>query len=158
MAQGGEMELKAEVSESDLQTIAVGARAQVIPVGSTQTFNGNVWQVSPVIDPQSRRGIARIAIPCDKALRVGGFASATIYGGANTSPLLPNSAIQTDAKGNFVYVIGKDDKVERRDIKTGEVTDNGVAIVSGLNGNERVVLSAGAFLNEGQKVKPRLQK
>jgi hypothetical protein len=28
----------------------------------------------------------------------------------------------------------------------------------GLNGTERVVLSAGAFLNAGQKIKPILQK
>jgi hypothetical protein len=31
----------------------------------------------------------------------------------------------------------------------------GVTILAGLSGNERVVLSAGAFLNPGQKVAPR---
>jgi len=158
MAKGGEMELRAELSEGDIQSLSVGARAQVTPVGSTQVFNGSVWQISPVIDPTTRRGIARIAIPYDKALRPGGFASASIYGGANTLPVLPNSAIQTDASGNFVYVVGKDDKVERRAIKTGEVSDRGVSIVSGLSGSERVVLAAGAFLNPGQKIKPILAK
>ncbi|MBS0478573.1 MAG: efflux RND transporter periplasmic adaptor subunit [Proteobacteria bacterium] len=158
MAKGGEMELKAELSEGDIQSLSVGARAQVTPVGSTQTFNGRIWQISPVIDPQTRRGIVRIAIPYDKALRPGGFATASIYGGASTSPVLPNSAIQTDANGNYVYIVGKDDKVERRAIKTGEVSDRGVSVVSGLNGNERVVLSAGAFLSPGQKVKPILRK
>lgn len=158
MAKGGEMELRTELSEGDLQSLSVGARATVTPVGSTQTFAGAIWQISPVIDPQTRRGIARISIPYDKALRPGGFASAAIYGGASTAPILPNSAIQTDASGNFVYIVGKDDKVERRAIKTGEVSDRGVTVVSGLTGSERVVLSAGAFLNPGQKVKPILRK
>ena len=158
MAKGGEMELRAEVAESDLKGIAVGASADVTPVGGGQSFPGHVWQLPPVIDPQTRRGIVRIAIPYNAALRPGGFASASIYGGANTSPILPNSAIQTDASGNYVYIVGKDDKVERRAIKTGEVTDRGVAIVSGLNGDERVVLSAGAFLSPGQKIKPILAK
>jgi hypothetical protein len=36
----------------------------------------------------------------------------------------------------------------------GDVNDRGVAIRSGLAGNERVVLSAGAFLNPGQRVRP----
>ena len=36
----------------------------------------------------------------------------------------------------------------------GAVSDAGVAIASGLTGTERVVLSAGAFLNPGQKIKP----
>jgi RND family efflux transporter MFP subunit len=158
MAKGGEMELRAEVAESDLPSVNLGARAQVTPVGGAQAFAGSVWQVSPVVDPASRRGMARIAIPYDKALRPGGFGSATIYGGANTAPMLPNSAIQTDASGNFVYIIGKDDKVERRAVKTGEVSDRGVAIVDGINGSERIVLSAGAFLSPGQKVKPVLVK
>jgi RND family efflux transporter MFP subunit len=158
MAKGGEMELRAEVAESDLKGIVVGSRAEVTPVGGGASFAGQVWQLPPVIDPQTRRGIVRIAIPYNPALRPGGFASASIYGGANTSPILPNSAIQTDASGNFVYIVGKDNKVERRAIKTGEVTDRGVAIVSGLNGDERVVLSAGAFLSPGQKIKPILAK
>jgi RND family efflux transporter MFP subunit len=158
MAKGGEMELKSEVAESDLKGITVGSRAEVTPVGGGQSYSGQVWQLPPVIDPQTRRGIVRIAIPFNAALRPGGFASASIYGGANTSPILPNSAIQTDINGNFVYILGKDDKVERRAIKTGEVTDRGVAIVDGLAGNERVVLSAGAFLAPGQKIKPILRK
>ena len=158
MAKGGEMELRTELSEGDLQKLNVGARAQVTPVGSTQSFNGAIWQISPVIDPQTRRGIARIAIPYDKALRPGGFASASIYGGASTAPVLPNSAIQTDAKGNFVYVLDKDNKVQPVRVTTGEVTDAGVTITSGLSGSERVVLQAGAFLNPGQKVKPILKQ
>lgn len=157
MAKGGEMELRAELSESDIQTLSVGARATVTPVGGTQSFTGAIWQLPPVIDPQTRRGIVRIAIPYDKALRPGGFASASIYGGASTAPILPNSAIQTDAKGNFVYVLDKDDKVQPVRITTGEVTDAGVTITSGLTGSERVVLQAGAFLNPGQKVKPILK-
>jgi RND family efflux transporter MFP subunit len=158
MAKGGEMELRAEVAEGDIKGITVGSRAEVTPVGGSRVFAGRVWQLPPVIDPQTRRGIVRIAIPFDVSLRPGGFASATIYGGANTSPILPNSAIQTDATGNFVYILGKDDKVERRAIKTGEVTDRGVAIIQGLTGDERVVLSAGAFLSPGQKIKPILRK
>jgi hypothetical protein len=62
----------------------------------------------------------------------------------------------SDEKGNYVYVVGKDDKIARREVKTGTVTDEGTAIVSGLGGNERVVLRAGGFLNPGDKVRPVL--
>ncbi|MBN8809622.1 MAG: efflux RND transporter periplasmic adaptor subunit [Sphingomonas sp.] len=158
MAQGGEFELRAELSESDLQQLSVGQRADVTPVGSDRSFKGAIWQISPVIDPQSRRGTARIAIPYDKALRPGGFASATIAAGASTAPVLPNSAIQTDAQGNFVYVLGKDDRVHRTKVTVGEVSDKGVAITSGIGPNDRVVLSAGAFLSDNQKIKPILRK
>ena len=46
--------------------------------------------------------------------------------------------------------------VIRRTVTTGPVTDRGIPVVSGLNGNERIVLSAGAFLNPGEKVIPEL--
>ena len=156
LAEGGQMELRAQVSESDLRGLRVGSRAQVTPVGGSDRFSGEVWQVSPVIDPQTRQGIARIALKYDAALRPGGFAAASIVSGSSDVPVLPNAAIQSDDQGNYVYVIGPGDKVVRRSIKVGEVSDTGVAIIEGLTGTERVVQSAGAFLNAGQQVKPEL--
>lgn len=157
IAMNGEMEMRAQLSESDLSGLHVGVPAQVTPVGSAQAYDGQVWQVSPVIDPNTRQGIARIAVPYNASLRPGGFASAAIRAGATDAPQLPNSAIQSDTSGNFVYVLDAQNKVVRRAVTIGEVTDAGVAVVSGLAGNERVVVSAGAFLSPGQKVRPLLR-
>ena len=154
MAAGGQMELRASLAESDLVGLQPGARASVTPVGSAKSFAGEVWQVSPVIDPQTRQGVARVALKYDPALRPGGFASAAIVGGASVAPLLPETAIQTDDKGNYVYIVDGAGKVARRDVKVGQVSNAGVAVASGLSGTERVVLSAGAFLNPGQAVRP----
>jgi len=158
MAERGELEMRAQLSEGDLGRIHVGSVASVRPVGSATTYQGHVWQISPVIDPQTRQGIARIALGYNPALRPGGFAAAEIGGGTTLAPQLPNSAIQSDDRGNFVYILDPNNKVVRRDVKVGEVSDNGVAIASGLDGSERVVLSAGAFLAPGQKVVPIVQK
>jgi RND family efflux transporter MFP subunit len=157
LAKGGEMELRAQMSETDLAAVHVGATATVTPVGSSQSFNGQVWQVSPVIDPQTRQGVARVALSYNPALRPGGFAQAEIVTGQIDAPLLPESAVLSDQNGNFVYVVDGNNKAQRRVVKTGQVSDKGIAIVSGLTGNEKVVLSAGAFLNPGQAVKPRRQ-
>jgi RND family efflux transporter MFP subunit len=154
MAANGQMEMRAQLSEADLAGLHAGARATVVPVGTTQGFPGQVWQVSPVIDPQTRQGIARIAVAYNPAMRPGGFAAATIVGGSTQAPLLPDSALQSDEKGSFVYIVGPDDKAVRRGVTIGQVYDEGVTIVGGLNGSERVVLSAGGFLAPGQKVKP----
>jgi RND family efflux transporter MFP subunit len=154
MAEKGELELRAQLSEGDLQGLHVGARAVVTPVGTTRGFPGQIWQISPVVDPATRQGIARIAVGYDAALRPGGFASARIVAGSTAQPTLPESAVMSDSKGSFVYIVGKDDKVERRDVTVGAVSDAGITIATGLAGNERVVRSAGAFLVPGQKVKP----
>ena len=55
-----------------------------------------------------------------------------------------------------MYIVGADNKVARRDVKIGQVSDDGVTIASGLNGTERVVRSAGGFLAAGQLVRPIL--
>lgn len=155
IAKGGEMELLAQVGEIDLAKLSAGVSVNVTPVGSDRTFVGQVWQVAPVIDPQSRQGTARVALAYAPELRPGGFASAIISAGSVVAPLLPESAILSDEKGRYVYVVGADNKVQRREVKTGLVTAKGVAVTEGLNGTERVVLRAGGFLNPGDSVKPQ---
>lgn len=154
LARGGEMEMRAQVSEGDLARITTGVSAKVTPVGTAKAFDGQVWQVSPVINADSRQGIVRIALSYDRAIRPGGFASADIVSGSVDAPLLPESAVLSDAEGNYVMVVGPDKKVQRRGVKVGSVTDNGVIILEGLSGTEQVVYSAGAFLNPGESVKP----
>jgi RND family efflux transporter MFP subunit len=158
LAKGGEMELLARLSETDLAGLPIGATAAVTPVGTDRSFTGRVWQVSPVIDQTSRQGIARLALAYDPAIRPGGFASAQIVRGSQEQPLLPESAVQSDEKGNFVYLVGKDNKVQRRPVTTGTVTATGIAITGGLNGTEKVVLRAGGFLNPGETVKAELAR
>ena len=157
LAMGGEMEMRAQISQQDLAAVRVGMPATITPIGTTQTIKGSVWQVPPVIDPQSRLGEVRIAIPYDSSVRPGGFAEARIVAGATTAPVLPQSAVLSDSKGNYVYVLNANNEVERRAIRTGAVTAAGVTIASGLSGQESVVVTAGPFLNPGQKVIPRRQ-
>jgi RND family efflux transporter MFP subunit len=155
MAEGGQMEMRAQLSQQDLAFIRVGMPATVTPIGSTRSYSGSVWQVAPVIDPQSRLGDVRISVPYDPAMRPGGFAEAKITAGSTTAPLLPQSAVLSDDRGNYVYIINARNQVERRDIQIGAVNDSGVTITGGLSGNEAVVLSAGPFLSPGQKVNPK---
>ena len=157
LAEGGQMELQAQLSQQDLALVRVGMPAQVTPVGADGSFTGNVWQVAPAIDPQSRLGAVRIAVPYDPIIRPGGFAEARITAGTTTAPLLPQSAVLSDDRGNYVYIVNAKNEIERRPIKIGSVNDSGVTIAEGLSGNEAIVLSAGPFLNPGQKINPRRQ-
>ncbi|MCF8472645.1 MAG: efflux RND transporter periplasmic adaptor subunit [Sphingomonadaceae bacterium] len=158
IAKDGQLELQAKLSEDDLAQIAVGIPASVTPVGVDRVFKGNIWQISPMIDAQSRQGMARIALPFDTALRPGGFASVEIKSGAMTAPVLPESAVQTGREGSFVYIVGKDNKAQQRLVKLGPVTANGLIIEEGLDGTERVVLYAGGFLNPDETINPKLLK
>jgi RND family efflux transporter MFP subunit len=154
IAEGGLIQMMARLPQGELARLSVGVPVTVTPVGSARTYQGSVRLIEPIIDPATRQGVARIIVPYNSELRPGGFATAEIRAGVSNAPLLPESAVQSDARGNFVYIINARNEVERRDVTVGEVNDRGMAISSGLNGNERVVESAGAFLSPGQKVRP----
>ncbi len=156
LARDGAMEMRANLSQGDLAAMRVGLPASVTPLGSEMALSGTVRQVSPVIDPTSRQGEVRISVPYAAGIRPGGFAEARITAGAATAPLLPQSAVLSDADGNYVYIVNARNQVERRPIKVGSVDDSGVSIAEGLTGQERVVVSAGPFLSTGQKIAPRL--
>ncbi|MFM7028610.1 MAG: efflux RND transporter periplasmic adaptor subunit [Chakrabartia sp.] len=154
IAKEGEMEMRAQLAEADLAKLAVGHVAKVTPVGTTNSYSGRIWQMPPVIDPATRQGMVRIALAYDPGIRPGGFATAALSSGRAKVPLLPESAVQSDEKGNYVFVVGANKKVSRRPVKVGDVSDAGITILGGLNGSEQVVLSAGAFLNDGETVVP----
>jgi HlyD family secretion protein len=50
-------------------------------------------------------------------------------------------------------VVGKDDKVARRAVKVAGTRSDGLLISDGLNGTERIVAIAGAFLRSGETVR-----
>ena len=157
IARGGEMELLAQISEDELGTIPVGASGTVTPVGTDESFTCQVWQKSPIIDPQTRQGTARCALSYNPALLPGGFASIRIDSGAVVAPRLPESAILSDDNGSFVYIVGPGNTVVRRNVEIGVVDDDGISIASGLDGSERVILRAGGFLTEGEVIRPQVE-
>lgn len=157
VAENGAMEMQARMAEEDLARLHVGSPATVTPVGTNLKIAGQIWQISPIIDATSRQGVVRIALPYTTALRPGGFANAAVGGGTGDVPLLPESAVMSDQAGNFVYLINAKNQVERHPVTVGDVNDRGVTIAKGLSGRERVVASAGAFLNPGDQVVPTLQ-
>jgi RND family efflux transporter MFP subunit len=158
IAAGGQMELRAQVAEQDMPQLKVGQTATVNPVGSANRYAGTVWLLEPVIDPRTRQGVARIALPASPDIRSGGFANVSIDGVRAQRPVVPQSAVQADAQGSSVLVVAPDGTVAKRAVKIGTISEAGVAITQGLAGTERVVVSAGAFLRPGEKVTPVLRK
>lgn len=154
IAKDGAVELRGEVAEQDLPQLAVGQSATVRITGVDREFNGKIWLLGPTIDPKSRLGTVRVALQPHQLLRPGAFAQGTILAGETRRPVLPHSALQAERGATFVYIVGKDNKVRKQNVRIGTTLPNGVVIAEGLSGNERVVASAGAFLRDGEAITP----
>ncbi len=154
LSQGGEVELRGQVAEQDLPSLKVGQDVSVRLTGTPHVYPGRVRLLGAVIDPQTRLGTVRVALDPDPNLRPGAFARAQVTVSRAERTILPQTAVLTDEKGNFVFVVDANHRLERRAIRVSGIVGNGVSIADGLKGKELVVATAGAFLQAGEEVIP----
>jgi RND family efflux transporter MFP subunit len=154
LAEGDEVELRGDVAETDLPLLKVGQAVNVRLTGSPQVYPGRVRLLGAVIDPQTRLGMIRVLLAPDPNLRPGAFARAEVIVSNAQRIVLPQTAVLTDEKGSYVLVVNADDKIERRPVHVSGMVQNGVTIADGVSATDRVVATAGAFLQVGESVKP----
>jgi RND family efflux transporter MFP subunit len=154
LAEGGEVELRGQVAEQDLPLLKVGQAVNVRLTGTAKVYPGQVRLLGAVIDPQTRLGLVRVALAPDPNLRPGAFARAEVTVSNAARIVLPQTAVLADDKGNYVLIVNAQNKVERRAVHVSGMVANGITIADGLTDSEQVVATAGAFLQEGEVVKP----
>jgi hypothetical protein len=93
-----------------------------------------------------------VALKSDPALRPGAFARGSVLVNKAERPVLPQTAVMSDSAGAYVYIVNDKSRVERRPITVAGTIDSGIIIASGLTGNERIVMTAGGFLRDGEQV------
>jgi len=154
LGRGGAIEMRGVVAEQDLPALAPGQVASVRITGVERAFEGKVRLIGAIIDPQTRLGSVRIDLPSDPVLRPGAFARGEVAVSRDARPVLPQTALLADERGNYVLIVGVGDKVERREVRVAGTRNDGIVVAAGLDGSERVVTTAGAFLREGEQVRP----
>ena len=154
IAADGAFALRAAVPWRALAEIRPGQSATVTPLGS-EPRPGRVRFVAPDLDPSTQLGRVDILLAggADARPRPGQFATALIARGERCGVAAPASAIAHTAEGPAVYVV-KSGKIEVRPVTTGLIEGRNVEVRSGLSENETVVARAGAFLREGDTIRP----
>jgi HlyD family secretion protein len=151
----GALELRADISESDVLRLAPGQTATLRAVGMTKPLKGTVRLVEPTIDTMTRLGQARISVADAGTLRPGMFAEAEIVVVDREGLAVPITALGSSADGNTVMRV-QDGVVERVAVTTG-IRDGGmIEITSGLQTGDQVVTKAAAFVRPGDRVNPVL--
>jgi RND family efflux transporter MFP subunit len=156
LSKDGETELRGQVAEQDLPLLKVGQTVDVRLTGTSKIYEGRIRLLGAVIDPATRLGTAKVALTPDPNLRPGAFARAEVTVSNAERAVLPQTAVLSDEKGNYVLIVNAQGKVERRSIHVSGMVPSGVTISDGLKPTDQIVTSAGAFLQEGETVKPVL--
>jgi membrane fusion protein (multidrug efflux system) len=120
-----------------------------------ETFSGRIALIDTRVNEQTRAVTARAEIPNPGGrIRPGMLVRVAVQQGLRTVPAVPESAIQYEGDGAFVYRIASGARgatAQRVEVEAGVVENGFVEIVSGLNPGDRVV---GTGLNRIQPGAP----
>ena len=149
----GDVELVAEVAESDIVRVMPGQKATVSLSGSREKLSGAVRLVSPTVDPVTRLGLVHISIDDDSKARSGMYGSAEIIVREAEGVSLPLTAVLTGSEGSSARKV-EGGVVKFAKIETGIQDGPYVEIISGLKSGDEVVAKAGAYVRDGDHITP----
>jgi len=119
---------------------------------------GKVDFVDNALNPETGTIRARAVLPNpDGMFTPGLFARVRLLGEAQQNALLIHEqAVLTDQDRRYVYIAGKDNSAERRDVKLGPHVGGLVVVESGLKPGDKVIVNGmRKIFFPGQPVKPR---
>jgi membrane fusion protein, heavy metal efflux system len=138
------------VPEKDIAAVSKNQDAQVtVAAYPDQVRQGKVLFVSDVIEPDSRRAKIRIAFAnADYLLKPNMFATVVLAGSERSLIVLPSSALLMNNDRTSVFVATAPWTFERRNVEAQLEEGPSVAIRSGLNAGEQVLVKGGILLND----------
>jgi len=152
------VKVRVAIPESEIGKVHEGERATVtIPSLDQKQFEGKVESVGVAADLASRTYSAKIAVPNPaRLLRAGMVSEARVFSPAMVNAMtVPGGAIVHDPQGVAqVYVYSPErQRVYAKRVDVGGPIGNEVEILSGLTGNEQVVVAGQQNVREGSPVK-----
>jgi membrane fusion protein (multidrug efflux system) len=127
-----------------------------LPGGSMFGQTGRVAFVENQVDPNTGTLPVYADFPNPQDVLLPGMLVTAVIS-PETPPmgfLVPAGAVEQDAQGKFVLVVGADNKIERRNIDAGNQVEQSIAITKGLQDGDRVVIEGGQKVKPGQIVRP----
>ena len=148
----GEIELEGDVIETKLPMLREG-RPAWIELGDGERVKGRVRVVYPEVDRTTRLGKVRIKLDPHVALRIGSFAKGGIEVERRRGVTIPQTAVLYGDTGHVSVLVVSAGVVKSRQVRIGLADNDNVQIREGLSEGEAVVLRAGSFLRDGDRVR-----
>lgn len=153
MIRDGRLEMRADVAESDMHRIAEGQSVRLNLIGAAEPREGTIRLIEPTLNTTTRLGMARIEIKDVAGLRAGMFADADIVVAQRRAVVVPVTSLNISSEGADVLKIS--DGIARRTTVITGIREGGmVEITRGLEIGDLLVAKAGAFVRDGDRVKP----
>lgn len=143
------------VSDEGLPHVATGLKVNVwVRPYPGEKFPGEVFFVSPTLDPRNRRIWVKAWIDnAERRLAPGLFANVDLeVRRVEAALVVPESAVAIDQQGPYVWLIDAERRVSRRPIEIGLRERGIVEVVQGLSPGLEVVIAGTHKVTEGKQV------
>ena len=148
----GAFEIEVGVPESLAAALSVGASLEIAWSDAPTRLRVTVAELSSAAESAARTMTAKLTVPVGAVVHTGQFVSVFLPGPQVATLLVPVNALTLFGQMERVFVVGENNRASLRLVKTGAVNGARVAVVSGLEANERVVVAPVATLRDGQPV------
>jgi len=121
----------------------------------TETFNAEVIEISPVLDPASRTLRIRLRfLTFDPRIRAGMFATVSLVTSRKVDvPVVHRTSVINTYGSWIVFVADENNIARRREVTLGIDNEEFFEILSGVDMGERVVSAGQNFLSDGDPVR-----
>ncbi len=157
VARQDEKKVAISVPESRLNAFKAAKRFSVsLWAHPEQALKGELRELAPAADPATRTYAARIRLidpPAD--VQLGMTAQVILDAAPETGVLVPLSSVIDFGKGPLVRTV-HDDRIVSQPVTVKQYREDGVAISTGLQAGEQVVVSGAGKLVDGEVVQIRL--
>jgi len=146
------------VPESASGIVRAGTAVKVRIPSLTRSFDGKVARIADKVDTSTRTMHIEVDVRNpNRALIPGMYAEVNVsLAQSNGAVVVPIVAVATDRGKHIVRVIGKDNRLEAREVTLGIQTPNESEIRSGVADGELVVTGTSRPVEPGTVVKPKL--
>lgn len=146
--------------EYDLANIAVGDETVIqLPYDANRTLKGKISYIYPEVEMETRTAKARIEMPNpDQKLKPGMFANVELKKNLGDAIVIPDDAVIDTGVRKIVFVRSQSSKFEPREVKVGARVGQEFIVLSGIQENEEVVVSAHFLIDAESKLQAALQR
>lgn len=143
------------VPESRMRLVKIGTGAQIYIDALENSFNSKITELIPASDPASRTYIAKVPLAMQN-LRSGMFGRASIaLENKIKAILIPQAAVFERGALTAVWVVGQDNILRMRLVKTGRLHGDKVEILAGLDDGEKIVTAGLENAIDGGKLQDK---
>lgn len=149
------LQVKYQLDSQYAKQVQIGQKIKFFVESETKPYLGQVRYVAPLLNAKDYNLTIRATLSTPQKLKPNTFGRvAHIFAPNHLTLVVPQSLVQADAKGFFVYYVDPQQKIAKQYFQPGNIDASGIIEVrSGLNDKLAIVSSNPENFSVNQKVK-----